>query len=251
MNQVWLYAIVSTIIVSLISFVGVFALSFGRKRLKTFLIYFVSFSAGALFGDAILHLLPEVVEQAGFTVYVSLFFLSGILFSFIVEKVVHWHHCHNGEPCHHQVKPFAIMNLVGDFGHNFLDGLVIGASYLVSIPVGLATTLAVVFHEIPQEIGDFGVLLHGGFSKAKALFFNFVTALSAIVGVVISLLLSGYINGLELFLVPFAAGGFIYIAGSDLIPELHKGENKFGRSFLQVVMFMLGIGVMVLLLLLE
>ncbi len=148
------------------------------------------------------------------------------------------------------VHSFAIMNLVGDTFHNFLDGLVIAASYLVSIPLGVTTTLAVVIHEIPQEISDFGILLHGGFSRKKALLINFATALTAVLGAVIGLLLAGFISGIEFILVPIAAGGFIYIAGSDLIPELHK-EFQLKKSIWQLIAFILGILVMVALLFLE
>ena len=142
------------------------------------------------------------------------------------------------------------MNLIGDGFHNFLDGLIIGASYLVSIPVGTATTVAVVLHEIPQEIGDFGVLIHGGFSKARAMFFNFLSAVFAIFGAFVSLLVSGYIENIQAFIVPMAIGGFIYIAGSNLIPELHK-EFTVKKAIIELITFALGIFVMVALLWLE
>lgn len=253
---VWLYALGSVLLVSLVSFVGVFTLVLQEKQLKTFLLYFVSFAAGALFGDAFLHLLPDAIEESGgFPFSLSLLVLSGIVLSFIVEKVVHWQHCHHLEHNHQtekkmRVHTFAIMNLLGDGVHNFLDGLIIGASYLLSIPVGIATTLAVVFHEIPQEIGDFAVLLHGGFKKGEALFYNFLSAVAAFIGVILALVLSQYVSTLPLYLVPIAAGGFIYIAGSDLIPELHKEVKSWG-SLLELGMFILGIAVMALLLLLE
>ena len=143
------------------------------------------------------------------------------------------------------------MNLVGDFLHNFVDGLIIGASYLASVPVGIATTIAVVLHEIPQEIGDFGILLHGGFSKGKALFFNFITALSAVLGAALSFVLAASVENSLLFLIPFAAGNFIYIAGADLIPELHKYQFTTKSSFLQLLTIVLGMTVMMALLLLE
>ncbi len=244
-----LYPLASVAIVSLVSLVGVICLSFDLKRLKSIVLFLVSFSAGALFADAFVHLLPEAVEEYGFGVELSLYVLSGIIFFFIVEKFIHWHHCHL-EPNKHHPHPFAYMNLLGDAVHNFIDGLIIGASYLVNVPTGIATTLAVVLHEIPQEIGDFGVLLHGGFSKAKALLMNFLTSLTALLGTVLALFLNNYISNLSAFLVPFAAGGFIYIAGSDLIPELHK-EEDMGKSFIQLVTFLLGIAVMLGLLFLE
>ena len=244
-----IYALISVLIVSLISFVGVLTFSIKTDKLKKVLLYMVSFSAGALFGDAFIHLLPEIIDEVGFGLEISIYVMFGIGFSFIVEKFVHWRHCHIPTSKQH-VHPFAIMNLVGDSVHNFIDGLIIGASYLVSIPVGIATTLAVVLHELPQEIGDFGVLLHGGFSKFKALFFNFITALTAVAGAIFALLISSYVENITTFLIPFAAGTFIYIAGSDLIPELHK-EVKVEKSLLQFIAIVLGVMVMLALLLLE
>ena len=249
MNQIWLYSLVSVFVVSLISLIGILTLSINVKKLRKFLIYMVSFSAGALLGDAFIHLLPEAVEEFGFGLNTSFYVLSGILVFFISEKIVKWRHCHMHYHDDH-VHSFAVMNLIGDGFHNFIDGLIIAASYLVSIPVGIASTLAVAFHEIPQEIGDFGVLLHGGYSKKKALFFNFLTALTAVLGAVIALLMSNYFENITRFLIPFAAGGFIYIAGADLIPELHK-EVKVRKSFLQLLSILLGMLVMYSLLFLE
>jgi zinc and cadmium transporter len=174
--------------------------------------------------------------------------MFGIAFSFIVEKFIHWRHCHIPTSKEH-VHPFAMINLFGDAVHNFIDGVIIGASYLVSIPVGIATTIAVILHELPQEIGDFGVLLYGGFSKWKALFFNFITALTAVFGAVVSLLISLYVENITTVLVPFAAGTFIYIAGSDLIPELHK-EVEVKKSLLQFIAIVFGVLVMLALLVL-
>lgn len=148
------------------------------------------------------------------------------------------------------VHPFAYMNLVGDSLHNFIDGLIIAGSYLASIPAGIATTFAVILHEIPQEIGDFGVLIHGGFTKFKALFLNFITAIVAIFGAIVALTLGKYIPDIQQILVPLAIGGFLYIAGSDLIPELHK-ETKVWISIGQIFAFILGILIMMALLLIE
>lgn len=244
-----LYSIISVLVISLISFIGLLTLSIRTESLKRILIYLVSFAAGALFGDAFIHLLPEAAEATGFGLDMSIYIILGVSAFFILEKVVHWHHYHLPHT-QEQSHPFAIMNLIGDGFHNFIDGLIIVASYLVSIPVGVATTLAVVFHEIPQEIGDFGVLIHGGFSKNRALLFNFISALTAFIGAGIALGIGLYTEGLTQFLVPFAAGGFIYIAGSDLIPELHK-EIKASKSLLQFAMFVLGILIMWSLLFLE
>jgi len=241
--NIWLYSIISVLIVSLISFSGALTLGIKKEKLKKFLIYFVSFSAGALLGDVFIHLLPEVIEEYQQSVsLIFLYVLIGILTSFILEKIICWRHCHLPITKDH-IHNFAWMNLWGDFFHNFIDGLTIAASYLLNIPVGIATTLAVVFHEIPQEIGDFGVLLHGGFKVKKALFLNFLTALSAVFGAVVGLFLSNRIENITLFLVPFAAGNFIYIASSDLIPELHK-ETQIKKGITQVITFVLGVLVM-------
>ncbi len=241
-------AIVSVLIVSVISLIGVITISVKEKTLKKIMLYFVSFAAGALFGDAFIHLLPKAVET-GFSVQVSLSLLSGIVILFLVEKLIKWRHCHLPTTKKHP-HPFAYMNLFGDGVHNFIDGLIIGASYIVSIPIGIATTIAVILHEIPQEIGDFGVLLHGGFTKRRALLLNFVSALIAVGGTIIALVIGSQSQNVINFLIPFAAGGFIYIAGSDLIPELHK-EEKLPVSLLQLLFFIIGIAVMYLFLLIE
>ncbi|MBI2134656.1 ZIP family metal transporter [Candidatus Woesearchaeota archaeon] len=250
MDNTWVYSLASVLIVSIISLIGVIALSIKVEKLRKLLIYLVSFAAGALLGDAFIHLLPEAVEDKGFEATISLYVLFGIGFSFLIEKVVHWHHFHYPLEEGH-VHPFAIMNLVGDMVHNFIDGIIIAASYMVNIPVGIATTIAVILHEIPQEISDFGVLLHGGFTKAKALFYNFLTALTAVLGAIATLFIGSRIEGITTSLAAFAAGAFIYIAGSDLIPELHKGKFDWRRSLLQFAMIAMGVSVMYALLFLE
>ncbi|VVB74469.1 Zinc transporter ZupT [Candidatus Tiddalikarchaeum anstoanum] len=232
MFEVWFYSLISVFIVSAISLIGIIPLAIGEKRLRTLLIYMISFSAGTLMGDVFIHLIPSVP----LTLEASYYIIFGVVVSLIVEKIIHWRHCHLPATKTH-IHDFAYMNLIGDSVHNFLDGLVIGVSYLVSIPVGFASTIAVIFHEIPQEIGDFGVLLRGGFSVRKALILNFVTALTAVLGAVTALTLN---TDFTFFLVPFAAGGFIYIAGSDLIPELHK-ECGTASSIIQILIFILGV----------
>lgn len=248
-NEVLIYSLSSVIIVSLISLIGVATLALNIKKLKKILLILVSFSAGALLGDAFIHILPEAIEEFGFGVEISLFIILGILIFFIIEKFIHWRHCHELVSKNHP-HPFAIMNLLGDGLHNFIDGLVIGSSYLVNIPTGIATTIAVILHEIPQEIGDFGVLIHGGFSTSKALFFNFLSALTAIIGTIISLYIGSNFENYNMFLLPLTVGGFIYIAASDLIPELHK-ENNIEKSIMQIFGIILGIMIMVALIYLE
>ena len=247
MLEIWLYSLLSVFLVSLISLVGLFTFSIKEATLRKILLYFVSFSVGGLLGDAFIHLLPQSIELND-SLHLSLYILLGLITSFIVEKFIQWRHCHIPTTKEHP-HPFAIMNLMGDSVHNFIDGLIIGASYLTSMQLGIATTLAVMLHEIPQEIGDFGVLIHGGFKRNKALFLNFLTALTAVFGTIISLVLGSAINLTE-FLLPFAVGGFIYIASTDLIPELHKETTPI-KSFIQLIMIIAGIAVMFLLLFLE
>ncbi|PIP28118.1 MAG: ZIP family metal transporter [Candidatus Moranbacteria bacterium CG23_combo_of_CG06-09_8_20_14_all_35_22] len=245
----WIYTIVSVFIISLISLVGVFALSIDQKKLYKVLIYLVSFSAGTLMGDAFLHLIPEAFENSQNTIEISFSILGGILIFFLIEKIIRWRHCHE-EPCEQHPHPFSYVILIGDSIHNFIDGMIIATSFLVSVPLGIATTTAVIFHEIPQEIGDFASLIYAGFSRAKALFFNFLTALTAILGAIVILAINLNTADLTAFLVPFAAGGFIYIAGTDLIPELHK-HRSFKAGFWQTIAFVLGMGLMAWLLMLE
>lgn len=247
--NVWIYSLLSVLAVSLISLIGIFTLSMKYEKMKKRLIYLVSFAAGALLAGAFLHLLPELVEEHGFSLSVSGMILGGIVLFFALEKVIHWHHHHMAVGEEH-VEPFSIMILIGDGLHNFIDGMIIAASYLINIPVGIATTIAVVLHEIPQEIGDFATLLHGGFSRAKALTFNFLSALTAFLGLVFALIMQSYVENIEFFIVPVAIGGFIYIAGSDLIPELNK-HPKLKSSLLQLLFFVIGIAIMAALLLFE
>lgn len=237
----WVYALASVIAISSLSLVGLATASLGINKLKKVLIVLVSFSAGALLGGAFFHLLPEAGE-AGFTAELALMILAGIMTSFVLEKIVCWRHCHVPTSKEHP-HPFAYMNLFGDAVHNLIDGMIIGATYLASIPLGITTTLAVIFHEIPQEMGDFGVLVHGGFSVRKAIAMNFLTALTAVIGAGIALATSAYAASLIPFLLPFAAGSFIYIASSDLIPELHK-QPGLTKALAQLVFIMLGLGLM-------
>lgn len=240
--MVWIYTISSVLIVSLLSLIGVFSISVSRERLNKILIYFVSFAAGTLLGDAFIHLIPESYENVEKAEAIPIYILSGILVFFILEKFIHWRHCHE-VACDDHPHPYSYNILFGDTLHNFIDGIIIAGSYLVSIPVGIATTLAVIFHEIPQEIGDFGSLVHAGFTRVKALLFNFLTAVSAFFGAIIVLVIGFDSELIARILIPFTAGGFIYIAASDLIPELHK-DTKPARSFWQLVMFVLGIALM-------
>jgi zinc and cadmium transporter len=230
------YIILATVVVSFLSFVGIFTLSLKAQMLNKILLILVGLSAGTLMGGAFLHLLPEATEDnTGLDVFI--YVLVGFIIFFIIEKVLHWRHCHKGE-C--EIHTFTYMNLIGDSIHNFIDGLIMAASFVVSIPLGITTTIAISSHEIPQEIGDFGVLIYGGFSKKKALLLNFLVALTAVLGGLIGYFISNLIENATLFFLPFAAGGFIYIAATDLIPEIKK-ELNMKKYMATLSVFILGI----------
>ena len=243
------YALASVVIISLISFVGVVTLVLKRDLLSRSIFVLVSLAVGALLGDVFVHIIPEAYGGLADPTVVSLTLIAGILIFFIIEKILHWHH-HTLEHAEQHPHPVGNMILFGDGVHNFIDGLIVAASYLVSIEIGIATTIAVILHEIPQEIGNFGVLIHAGYSTAKALLYNFFSALTAVAGAVVALMLGGITEQFALWLLPLTAGGFIYIALSDLIPELHK-DRRIGQGIIQVVAIVVGISSMVALLALE
>lgn len=243
---IWLYTLISVILLSVTSLVSGLVILFKEEKFRKISLLMVSFAVGALFGDVFIHILPESFAKSGGSLLVSLYVVAGILIFFVLEKFVRWRHCHLpiSEKHYH---PLVSMNLVGDGMHNLIDGMLIGASYIVSIPIGIATTLAIILHEIPQELGDFSILIHTGLSAKKALFFNFLLSLAGIFGAIISLFIGERIGGYASALLPITAGGFLYIAGSDLIPELHH-DVKIKTSLLQLALIILGVGVMGLLL---
>jgi zinc and cadmium transporter len=247
--MVWLYTIISVVLVSLISLVGVVTLSLNRRRLKRILLFLVSFAVGALFGDVFIHLLPESFKELGANITTSLFVIFGFLIFFVLEKFIRWRHFCVAEP-DKQVQPVVTMNIVGDGVHNLIDGMLIAASYTVNFSLGVATTLAIILHEIPQEIGDFGILVYGGFSVRKALLFNLSASVMAILGAIITLVIGQWFENFILYLIPITAGGFLYIAGPDLIPELQH-ELKISASAGQFFSILLGVGVMAVLVLLD
>ena len=228
MYEVWAYSLLSVAVVSALSLWGILTIMLRRELKGEVLKYLVSFSVGGLFGGAMFHLIPEASEANGFTLQVSTWILIGILTSFIVEQCFRWRHCHVPTSEEHP-HSFAYMNLFGDAVHNFIDGLAIGASYLISVSTGLATTLAISFHELPQELGDFGVLIYAGFERRTAILYNFLTSLTA-------------------FFI--AAGAFNTSKPSDLIPELHA-EEELGRTIVQFAAMVLGVGILYLVTFLE
>lgn len=244
----WGYSLAAVGGVSLLSLGGAVVLLLREDLLKRVILPLISFSVGALLGDAFLHLLPELAENGGLTTGVSLAVLGGIGGFFVLEKFLHWHHAHIATE--DVIHPVAVTNLVGDAIHNFVDGAIVAGAFLVSVPLGVTTTIAVALHEIPQEIGDLGILVHAGLERRRALLLNFLSALAALAGAAITLAVAGSIDGLERALVAVTAGGFVYIAGADLIPELQR-ETRPATSFVQLAGLAAGVGVMAVLLLLE
>lgn len=242
MNISFLYTICAAFAISLISIIGIFALFIKEKLLDKIIFLLVAFSAGAMMGGAFLHLLPEAVELLP-NLLPFLIVLAGFFVFFLIERLLHWRHCHSGRECN--VHSFGYLNVFGDGIHNFIDGLILAASFAVDVRLGLATTLAIIVHEIPQEMGDFGVLIYAGFNKIKSLILNYISASTVILGALVGCLF-GNIESFTAYLLPFAAGGFIYISTTDLIPELKK-ETKIQKTVISLILFLAGIGMMYLL----
>jgi len=243
------YGFLSVSIISALSLTGAVLLFIRADLISKMVLPLVGLAVGALFGDAFLHLIPEALESEVGDI-APLFIIFGIVVFFVLERFLHWHHHHDtGDHVHENELPLGKMILFSDALHNFIDGIVIAVAYAVSVPVGIATTIAVVLHELPQEIGDFGLLIHAGYSKSKALLFNFISSLSAFLGFALASLFLVSENFLALASA-FAAGAFIYIAGSDLVPELKN--NKFNKkSVIEFIFILVGILSMYLLLFLE
>ena len=248
-SAIWAYSLASVVLVSLLSVIGIVFISISEAKLRQIVFVLVSLAVGSLFGDVFIHLLPQAFEKLETRLETSLYLLAGIFIFFVLEKFIRWRHQHDLES-KNAIHPVGYMNLLADGVHNFIDGMIIGASYMTSVRVGIATTIAVAMHELPQEISDFGVLLHAGFSKKKALIFNFLSATLAILGTVLILLAGTTMHYFIASMLPLAAGGFVYIAGSDLVPELNK-ELEPAKSLVQLFAIATGVGLMLLLTLLE
>ena len=222
----WLFSLASVLAVSAVSLVGAVALAFDPATVRRVARSLVAFAVGALLGDAFIHLIPESFS-AGPSLRPSLLMLAGVLLFFVVEKLLrHWHHAPTGGGVRSEL---VWINVLGDGVHNFIDGMLIAASWLVSPRLGLSTTAAVFLHELPQELGDFGVLVNAGLPVRRALWFNLASASLAVAGALVALLAGAALGrAVPDVLVPVAAGGFVYIAGSDLIPELQQDRSLAG-----------------------
>lgn len=242
--------LLATLLVSVISLAGIALLAVNERLRPSVLVYMIAFAVGGMLGGAMFHLLPEAIEGTGAPMLVFALALLGFLAFFIIEKFLHWRHCHD-EGCdmhghEHKksaVSPAAYLNLIGDMIHNFVDGAIIATSFMASMPLGVASTIAIALHEIPQELGDFAVLIHSGLTPRKAILYNFMSALGAVFGALLTYYALASTEGLAAVLLPVAAGGFIYIAAVDLVPELHK-ERKPVISTMQFGMIVLGLALM-------
>jgi zinc and cadmium transporter len=232
------WILLATFIDSLIGLVGILTLWINQKSMNKIIFWLVAFSAGTLLGGAFFHLIAEAVEQIE-PLYAMVFTMIGFVIFYIMERFLFWHHCHEG---HCDVHPFSYLLLVGDGMHNIIDGFVIAASFLVDIKFGIITTAMIISHEVPQELGNYAVLLYGGFDKWKASLYNFLAQITCVLGGLL-----GYYMGtaydITAYLLPIAAGGFIYISASDLIPELHK-EKQIKKSLISLIVFLVGVVLM-------
>ncbi len=250
-----LLALGAGLLIGLISLSGLITLSADIDRVRRISKFLVALSAGTMIGGAAFHLLPESVDSlgGGFNLNVTVAFLAGILVSYLLESVLEWHHCNQiggcEEPSHRH--SIGAMNIYGDSVHNFIDGLIIAAGFLISPFIGFTVVFAVALHEIPQEFGDFGVLIQAGYSRRRALLYNFLSALMALVGIIVVLTLGDFTFplfeappvSLSTILLPFAAGNFIYVSLTDLMPELHK-ERRTKHTLIQFLVLLLGITLM-------
>ena len=237
------YIILATVLVSLISFVGILVI-FKKQNKKDFLKAVISVAAGALLTVAFLNMLPEAIESGLFDVHtIFTVVLISVVFFFLLERVFHWHHCHcedHGRPCAEHKKKLAVINIIGDGIHNFVDGALIASAFLFDFKAGILVTFAVILHEIPQEISDFGVLLYAGLTKARAIIYNLLTALIAVIGAIVFYNFGTSVEKVIPVMLAFAAGNFIYLATADLIPEIHHEENH-KKIFIHSVWLVMGV----------
>lgn len=238
------YILVFTLIGSVLS-LGLGILLLAKEKLaKSISHYLSSFAAGVLLAAAFIDLLPEALEHAeesGGDINIFLWVLLGILAFFVMERFIHWfHHHHDHQEASKERKSIIPLIVLGDTVHNFIDGVVIAATFLVDIKLGILTTFAVAAHEIPQEVGDFGVMLHRGLKRSKILLINIFSALAALTGAILTYLVGEGTENILPILLSLAAGFFIYISLSDLIPEIHSEDRK-NVAFWETILLILGV----------
>jgi zinc and cadmium transporter len=235
-----LWIVVSGILMGAISLVGAVTLVLSEVRLNSFLQPLVSFAAGTLLGGALFHLIPAALVEIGNPTVVFLWVAAGFTLFLALEQFLNWHHSHSA-PRGRQ--PLTYLILIADTLHNFIDGLALGAAFWTDLRLGLAVVLAAAAHEIPQELGDFAVLIHGGWSPRRALLYNFVSALACLAGGLMAYVSSAH--GSVTVLLPLAAGNFLYIAAADLIPEVRQ-HASFARGAVHLACFLSGLGLLAL-----
>jgi zinc and cadmium transporter len=236
------WIIVSGLAMSLIALSGSITLLLRPVTLQRILLPLVAFAAGTLLGGALLHMLPETLARTGPVTPVFMWLIGGFTAFFALEQFLHWHHSHRGDQ--RQEKPLTYLILLGDGLHNLLGGMAVAAAFIADTRLGITTWLAAAAHEVPQELGDFGILVHGGWSKGRALLFNFLSAVTFLLGGLIAWAAAARID--VTFLLPFAAGNFLYIAASDLIPEV-KTDSGARAGLTHLIAFGTGIALMYLL----
>jgi len=226
-------------LMSAIAMVGSVTLALKPATLDRLLLPLVAFAAGSLIGGAFFHMIPAAVIEIGDILNVGVLIVAGFTAFFLLEQLLHWHHCHRASSDCKQ--PLTYLILIGDGLHNFLGGLAIAGTFLIDIRLGITSWLAAAAHEVPQELGDFGVLLHGGWSKRKALLFNVLSGLTFLAGGLVTYALSFQMDiG---WLIPFAAGNFIYIGASDLVPEVNK-HHDLRANAVHLMAFVLGLAIL-------
>ena len=250
--------------------------SIKQKKLDNLLFILVAFATGTILASAIFDLIPESIHhleelmEEGYSIsmgYIFGFIMLGYVVFFIIGRFIYWFHGHAHEQdnqlvCYDNktegatqfeykgknIKNFALLNLIGDGLHNFLDGVIIMVAFLTGFANGIVIMLAVLFHELPQEVGDYGILLYGGFKRKKALLFNFLSAMVAVLGGTFALLLVETVEFFNLFFLAFSGGGFLYLATTELMPEILKQKN-LKKSIIQTFIFLIGILLIILLIL--
>lgn len=242
MLQSTLYTVIATILVSLSSFIGIFTISLNPKTLHKMLTILVAYSAGTILGAALFDLLPEAVKLVDEALVYPIIAFGFVCF-LLLERTIYWYHGHGHghefKDKEDDIKGFAYLNLLGDFVHNFIDGMIIAASFANSVTVGVSAAIAVVFHELPQEMGDYGILVYAGMERRRALILNFLASVSVVVGGVFGAFFIGAVENLEGYMVAFSAGAFIFLSASELIPEMQK-EHDRGRALIQLLVLILG-----------
>jgi len=239
MDPLLLWIIGSGLLMSAIALVGAVTLVLSEQMLQRLLLPLVAFAAGSLLGGAFFHMLPASFAAGINEITVYTLVLAGFAVFFGLEQFLHWHHCHRAEAACR--KPLTYLILIGDGLHNFLGGLAVAGTFLIDIRLGIITWLAAAAHEVPQELGDFGVLVHGGWPKRQALFYNLLSALTFLLGGIIAYLASFRLD--VSYLVPFAAGNFLYIGAADLIPEI-KAHADLRANIIHFVAFIAGAALM-------